>query len=269
MHGKTIVIFLENGPGNGPLNSLHSLTHFAMHDSAPLPPLQAHLVKAVFPKFDYVWLATETEDNLPKELNFLVEAANAERQSAAFAYRNDVVCPSIKHEFSSPRVLVMSFEEGVYINKKASIEAMGLQPADVARIVSEVFAEQIFLNGFVHCDPHPANVLVRAIPGRGGKPQPQLVLLDHGLYRDISRIRLDYAHLWRAILNADVKGMERYAGRLNAGPLYPLLASMLTTRTWDSIVNPELDDASRLQSMNVKGKKEEFEETRKNAAEYR
>lgn len=36
----------------------------------------------------------------------------------------------------------------------------------------------IFLRGFIHCDPHPGNVLVRA--GEAGKAE--IVLLDHGLY---------------------------------------------------------------------------------------
>lgn len=36
----------------------------------------------------------------------------------------------------------------------------------------------IFINGYVHCDPHPGNVLVnKAEDGR-----VSIVLLDHGLY---------------------------------------------------------------------------------------
>jgi aarF domain-containing kinase len=42
-----------------------------------------------------------------------------------------------------------------------------------------VFGEQIFLHGFVHCDPHAGNVLVNVIPGTH---KPRLILLDHGIY---------------------------------------------------------------------------------------
>lgn len=38
----------------------------------------------------------------------------------------------------------------------------------------------IFVNGFVHCDPHPGNVLVRKGPDTG---KVEIVLLDHGLYQ--------------------------------------------------------------------------------------
>ena len=38
-----------------------------------------------------------------------------------------------------------------------------------------------FISGFVHCDPHPGNILVRAVNSK-----PQIVLLDHGQYRELS-----------------------------------------------------------------------------------
>lgn len=41
-----------------------------------------------------------------------------------------------------------------------------------------MYSEMIFLRGFIHCDPHPGNVLVR----RGEAGKIEIVLLDHGLY---------------------------------------------------------------------------------------
>ena len=37
----------------------------------------------------------------------------------------------------------------------------------------------IFLRGFIHCDPHPGNILVR----KGSKGKAEIIMLDHGLYR--------------------------------------------------------------------------------------
>ena len=42
-----------------------------------------------------------------------------------------------------------------------------------------MYADMIFKFGYVHCDPHPGNVLVKKDPVTGC---PQIVLLDHGLY---------------------------------------------------------------------------------------
>ena len=47
-----------------------------------------------------------------------------------------------------------------------------------------IFSEMIFLNGFVHCDPHPGNVLVNKVKGNKSNDF-EVVLLDHGLYQVI------------------------------------------------------------------------------------
>ena len=41
------------------------------------------------------------------------------------------------------------------------------------------------MRGFIHCDPHAGNVLVR--PGSDGTAQ--IVLLDHGLYKVRGRVK--------------------------------------------------------------------------------
>jgi aarF domain-containing kinase len=79
----------------------------------------------------------------------------------------------------------------------------------------------------VHCDPHPANVLVRPDPVRGA-PHAQLVLLDHGLYRELSDdFRVAYAALWRALVFGDVEVIRRQCQRFNAGDMYPTPPSPL------------------------------------------
>lgn len=41
-----------------------------------------------------------------------------------------------------------------------------------------LFSEMIFNNGYVHCDPHPGNVLVK----KADDGRISIILLDHGLY---------------------------------------------------------------------------------------
>ena len=157
----------------------------------------------------------------------------------------------------------MSFEEGVYADRVGDIRAMGLEPRDVASLVSEAFCEMVFVRGLAHCDPHAANMLIRRMPQRPNvvasrswlspaawlgwllpapQPRPQLVLLDHGLYRAIpTALRLDYCKLWRSILRGDESGIRRYSERMGAGDMYQLWASMLTTRSWDKIMDAGTD----------------------------
>lgn len=67
----------------------------------------------------------------------------------------------------------------------------------------------MFRHGSVHCDPHGANVLVRPHPSaKNGSERPQLVLLDHGLYRELTeQFRVDHCRLWKAMVFKDVPGM--------------------------------------------------------------
>jgi len=41
----------------------------------------------------------------------------------------------------------------------------------------DVFSNQIFVSGFVHCDPHPGNILIR----KDKNNKDEVVLLDFGL----------------------------------------------------------------------------------------
>ncbi|KAH9481461.1 ABC1 family protein lscO [Psilocybe cubensis] len=71
----------------------------------------------------------------------------------------------------------------------------------------QLFCAQMFDWGWVHCDPHPGNILVRPNPV---KPSvPQIVLLDHGLYvRVPDGFKHDWVKLWRALLAKDFHGVE-------------------------------------------------------------
>ena len=59
---------------------------------------------------------------------------------------------------------------GIEVTDRARLEQAGIQPGQVARIVSEAFNDMIFLFGDVHCDPHAANLFVRKLHNKAGPP---------------------------------------------------------------------------------------------------
>ncbi|XP_068948424.1 aarF domain-containing protein kinase 1 isoform X2 [Petaurus breviceps papuanus] len=141
--------------------------------------------------------------------------------------------PRIYWELSTRRVLLMEFVEGGQVNDKAYMEKNQIDVNEISQQLGRMYSEMIFVNGFVHCDPHPGNVLVRKCPGTG---KVEIILLDHGLYQILTdKFRLDYCHLWQALIKADMKRVKKYSQRLGAGDLYPLFACMLTARSWDSV----------------------------------
>jgi aarF domain-containing kinase len=98
--------------------------------------------------------------------------------------------------------------------------------------------------GFIHSqsyvDPHDANILVRKNPKQHGKPQ--IVLLDHGLYRNLDKeFKQNYTRLWMAILMSDENGIRKYSHKLNAGDTFTLLAAILTMKPWDDIVSNDVN----------------------------
>lgn len=52
-----------------------------------------------------------------------------------------------------------------------------------------------------------------------------------------SELRRNYCKLWRAIIFGDERGIRRYSARMNAGGMYKLWASMLTTKSYDKLVD--------------------------------
>ena len=112
------------------------------------------LIPYFFRDFDYAWLAKEMNLNLPLELDFTNERRNlveCARLLSKEIKEGSVAVPIAVAELSSHRVLTMTFEEGVQVNDREGIKRMGLTPADISKTVSEVFCEQIFRHGFVHC----------------------------------------------------------------------------------------------------------------------
>ncbi|PWA71375.1 Leucine-rich repeat-containing protein [Artemisia annua] len=76
-----------------------------------------------------------------------------------------------------------------------------------------------------------------------GRRKPQLVLLDHGLYKVLDNsIRTSYAALWKALVLADANGIKENCLKLGAGEdLYALFAGILTMRPWNRVIDPAVD----------------------------
>ena len=151
------------------------------------------------PDLGYTWLVPEFAATLEHELNFLTEAATSRRVAAMFAAERDVHIPAVYSSLTTERLLVMEYIRGVKPTDTVALQELGIPRSKVATIVTRVFAEQVFVHGFVHADPHPGNLLVRAVNG-----EPQLVVLDHGMYRRLTpQFRAGYCRLWQALLTRD------------------------------------------------------------------
>jgi len=165
--------------------------------------------------------------------------------------------PEIEWDLTTERVLTMEYCEGVHIDDVDAVHAQGVDPQFVSECVGKMYADMIFKFGYVHCDPHPGNVLVRKDTATG---RPQIVLLDHGLYTQLTnKFRLDYARFWTTVLRSDIEGLKHYSEVLGVGPLYGLFACMVTGRSWEAITEKGISQES------TKG---EADEIKQNAQKY-
>ena len=179
-----------------------------------------------------MWLADEMRTNLPLELAFTQEAQNSEKVARIFKDYTWLKVPKISWRLTTDRVLVMEYCPGAHINDVDTLKSEGIDVFEVSRKIGQMYSKMIFDDGYVHCDPHPGNVLVH----KNKAGVTQVVLLDHGLYTQLNnKFRYDYADFWSAIINRDVEAIKVAADSLGVGNLYGLFACMVTARSWTSI----------------------------------
>eukprot|EP00798_Chlamydomonas_sp_ICE-L_P008829 gene8830-71_t len=152
-------------------------------------------------------------------MDFRTEFRNAKK--LADIVREDNIArvhvPHMYQELSTPRIIIMEWIEGTKITDVAELHRLSINPGSVGLTLIRLFAELIFIKGFVHGDPHPGNIMVRAKGRRSflnwllrGSYQPfELVLIDHGMYLEISpEIRETFCQLWCSFVSRN-KAVQR------------------------------------------------------------
>lgn len=207
------------------------------------------VVEILFPHFGYTWLLPDFKALSRAEVNFMQEAHNAERVASMFAGRPRVHVPHVLRQLTTQRMLTMEFIDGCKITDHAALARLGVNERALAHDIVAFFADQVYMHGFVHCDPHPGNLLVRKAPdGRSH----QLVVLDHGMYRRLTpEFRAAYCRLWKAMLLRDRATGLQATRELGLGAeAYDALNLILTFRSADSSAGlgkaPSAADRDRL-----------------------
>ena len=134
-----------------------------------IPETRAYSPEALVRQFDHT---------VHNELDFTIEAENAQRFRASFAQNPKIRFPEVFRNASSKRVLALEYFDGKKLDQ--AIEA-GFSRKAIVQISLEVMIKQIFDDGFFHADPHPGNVIVL-----GTADEPILGLIDVGMVGRLS-----------------------------------------------------------------------------------
>ncbi len=157
-------------------------------------------------------LVDEFARSIRQELDYRLEARNADTFHKDFAGHPHVTIPRVYWTYTRSRILTLEELEGIQL-VDLDLEHWSLdQRRRLAYLITEAWMTMIFRNGFFHADPHPANILVLA-PERLG-------LVDFGLTGKLTDD--DMSRLTRLFIDAASENVEMLPKRLaDLGVRYP------------------------------------------------
>lgn len=110
-------------------------------------------IKRWFPEFEFSWLGEEMRENLPKEMNFVNEAWNAERTIQEFEnIKTSLYIPKVIK--ASNRILIMEYIDGARVDNLEYLAEHNIDRNAVALEVQRIFCQMVHLNGWFHAVCH-------------------------------------------------------------------------------------------------------------------
>jgi ubiquinone biosynthesis protein len=169
--GEVAVVVKVQRPNIGPTidRDIDLLYYFARVLERSIPETRIYTPVRLVEEFDRAIRA---------ELDFSLEADNAERFANNFAELPTVRFPRVYRELSSRKAITMGYFDGQNL-----FDAVhnGASAERIAKNAIQIVVKMIFEHGFFHADPHPGNILVL-----GTREEPVLGLVDLGLVGRLS-----------------------------------------------------------------------------------
>ena len=122
------------------------------------------LFRTIRSRVDLDRLVEEFTKTTRDELDLIKERENIEKFSEDFKDDPEVYIPRVFKDYCASRTLTL---ENVFYIKITDIDGMlscGVNCADVADTLYDIYMKQIFVTNFIHADPHPGNLFVKPLP---------------------------------------------------------------------------------------------------------
>jgi predicted unusual protein kinase regulating ubiquinone biosynthesis (AarF/ABC1/UbiB family) len=134
------------------------------------------------------------------EMDFRTEAQNIARFQAVFAGDERVRAPEVLEDFTHRRVLVMEHCPGTKVDKLHELFRSQLSFKSVMESLTGVYLRMMMVDGFMHADPHPGNLLVQ--------DDGTIVVLDWGAVLEVPRwTRESILNVALAVGREDIDGV--------------------------------------------------------------
>ena len=148
---------------------------------------------------------------LEKELDYKAEGENAEKMAKGLQGDTQVIVPRIFWEFSTRRVLTMTYIDGVKLNDRQKILDLHYDKKMIATSISKALLQQILRDGFFHGDPHPGNIFILS--------EGKIAFVDFGVVGNLSPImKRRFASLISALTRRNTKTLVKAILQLDVVP---------------------------------------------------
>lgn len=200
-----------------------------------------NIIDYFFPEYPLLWLSDELQSSIYVELDFRNEAKNAKKTAKYFKDYYDITALRVPEVYwAEPRIMTMEYLSGARPDDLEFLDSHHISRGEISICFAHIFNSMVFTpNVGLHCDPHAGNIAIRPLSD-GSKRNFEIILYDHGLYRDVpTDLRRSYAHFWLALLDKDEPMMRKYAAEF-AGitdDQFPLFAAAITGRDFDHAIN--------------------------------
>ncbi len=187
-HGERVVIKIRK-PGiesviQSDLRLLDQLAKLASDNSEELR------------RYRPVELVREFRRSLSRELDFTIEARNAERIRQNLRGFRWLTVPRVYRGLSSETLQVQQHIDGIPARALDQLDAAGLDRVLIARRGATAAWKMALEDGFFHADPHPGNFLIQ--------PGNRIAMLDFGMVGKLSDGRREQiVRLVRAIITRE------------------------------------------------------------------
>jgi ubiquinone biosynthesis protein len=162
---------------------------------------------------DAVSLVDEFARTIRQELDYRMEARNAEQFHRNFVGHPHVQVPRVFWSYSRSRVLTLEYLEGVHLRDLDLSTYTIDERQRLSYLIAEAWMHMIFRHGFFHADPHPSNIMVL-------EQSEKIGLIDFGMVGKLTDE--DMSKLTGLFIDAVSERIEALPRRLAAlGVRYP------------------------------------------------
>ena len=147
-------------------------------------------------RFGFAGMVEEFRRSLMDELDYRREATNLKLLGEQLDGFRRIVVPQPVDDYTTTRVLTMSFVQGKSIDSIGPLARTELDCPALGEELIGAYLDQVLVHGFFHADPHPGNVLLT--------DDGRLALIDFGMVARLSpQVQEQLLRLLLAIANRD------------------------------------------------------------------